>query len=196
MKDFAREVLFFYYLFPVGVLNDIVYQTTLYSTKKRPEKPISITLDDTEKLIASILYMSAINLPSTSDYWSSKHSVSCFSDLREVNSFKETKRFTHFNDNSVKSADNKLHELRLIIDKINKCLRLFPIEEWLGVAEQIIPFKDKSSLKRYNPNRPHKWWYIKFLFSVEYLVLVLQLWNFNWQIWLHICPRWARHECK
>ena len=165
MKDFAREVLFFYYLFPVGVLNDIVYQTTLYSTKERPEKPISITLDDTEKLIASTLYMSAINLPSTSDYWSSKLSVSCFSDLRGVNSFKETKWFMHFIDDSVKTADNKLHKLRLVIDKINKCLRLFPIEEWLAVAKQIIPFKDKSSLKRNNPKRPHKWWYKVFVLS-------------------------------
>ena len=62
MKDFANELSFFYFLFPVDILNDIVYQTTLYSTQEGPEKPISITLDDIEKLIACALYMSVIKL--------------------------------------------------------------------------------------------------------------------------------------
>ena len=81
LKDFANELSFFYFLFPVDILNDIVYQTILYSTQERPEKPISITLDDIEKIIACALYMSIIKLPSTLVYWSSKLSVSCVSDL-------------------------------------------------------------------------------------------------------------------
>ena len=103
MKDFANELSFFYFLFPVDILNDIVYQTMLYSTQERPEKPISITLDDIEKLIAcAFIYVS--HKTSTRDYWSSKLSVSCVSDLMGVNRFKEIKRFMHFNDNSVKNC--------------------------------------------------------------------------------------------
>ena len=104
LKDFANELSFFYFLFSVDILNDIVYQTMLYSTQERPEKPISITLDDIEKFIACALYMSVIKLPTTRDYWSSKLSVSCVSDLMGVNRFKEIKRFMHFNDNSVKNC--------------------------------------------------------------------------------------------
>ena len=55
LKDFANELSFFYFLFPVDILNDIVYQTILYSTQEQPEKPISITLDDIEKFIACAL---------------------------------------------------------------------------------------------------------------------------------------------
>ena len=91
--------------------------------------------------------MSVIKLPSTSDYWSSKLSVSCVSNLMGVNRFKEIKWFMHFNDNSVKNVDDKLHKLRPVIDSINERLRLVPIEECLAVDEQIIPFKGKSSLK-------------------------------------------------
>ena len=62
MKDFANELSFFYFLFSVDILNDIVYQTMLYSTQERPEKQISITLHDIEKFIACALYMSVIKL--------------------------------------------------------------------------------------------------------------------------------------
>ena len=81
LKDFANKLFFFYYLFPADILNDIVYQTILYSTQERPEKPIIVKLDDIEKFIACTLYMSFVKLHSTSDYWSSKLSVSCVSDL-------------------------------------------------------------------------------------------------------------------
>ena len=89
LQDFANELSFFHFLFPVDILNDIMYETILYSMQERPEKPISITLDDMEKFIACALYMSVIKLPSTCDYWSSKLSVSCVSDLMGVNRFKE-----------------------------------------------------------------------------------------------------------
>ena len=111
----------FYFLL---ILNEIVYQTILYSTQERPEKPISITLDDTEKFIACAFYMSVIKLPGTCDYRSSKLSVSCASDLMGVNRFKGIKRFMHFNDNSVKNVDDKQRKPRSVIDSINDCLRL------------------------------------------------------------------------
>ena len=74
-----------------------------------------------------------------------------------VNRLKEIRRFMYFNDNSVKNTDDKLHKRNPVIDSINECLRLVPIEECLAVDEQIIPLKGKSSLKQYNPKKPHKW---------------------------------------
>ena len=82
-----------------------------------------------------------------------------------VNRFKEIKWFMHFNDNSVKDVDDKLYKLRPVIDSINERLRLVPIEECLAVHEQTIPFKGKSSLKQYNPKKPHKWGYNVFVLS-------------------------------
>ena len=61
LKEFANELLLSCCLFPVDILNDIVYQTILYSTQERPEKPISIILDDIEKFIACALYISVSN---------------------------------------------------------------------------------------------------------------------------------------
>ena len=113
LKDFANELPFFYFLFPADILNDTVYQAILYSTQKRPEKPITITLDDIEKFIACALYMSIIKLASTSDYWSSKLCFMCFRSMG-VNHFKEIKRFIQFNDNFVKNIDDKLQTSSII----------------------------------------------------------------------------------
>ena len=65
----------------------------------------------------------------------------------------------------MKNVDDKLQKLCPVIDSINKRLRLVPIEECLAADEKIIPFKDKSSLKLYNPKKPHKWGYKVFVLS-------------------------------
>lgn len=100
IKTLGSELSYFYYLFPVELLHNIVNETMLYSTQQRPEKPINITVYDIEKFIGCVLYMSVIKLPSTRDYWSSSLSVPCVSNLIGVNRLKEIKKLIHFNDNN------------------------------------------------------------------------------------------------
>ena len=64
LKDFAKELLFFYYLFPDDISNDTVYQNILYSTQEQPGKPISIILDNIDIVTACTLCVH-----SASDYW-------------------------------------------------------------------------------------------------------------------------------
>ena len=52
-----------------------------------------------------------------------------------------------------------------MVPSINEHLRLVPIKECPAVDEQIKPFKGKSSLKQYNPKKPHKWEYKVFVLS-------------------------------
>ena len=72
-----------------------------------------------------------------------------------------------FNENYVKNADDKLHKLLSVIDKVNERLKLVPTEECLTVDEQIIPFKGKGSLKQYNPKKPHK---LGYKVAVSYMI--------------------------
>lgn len=44
-------------------------------------------------------------------------------------------------------------------------MRSIPKEEHLSVDEQIIPTKSRTSLKQYNPKKPHKWGYKVFVLS-------------------------------
>ena len=63
------------------------------------------------------------------------------------------------------TTDDKRHKLRPLINTIKEHLRLVPIEEFLAIDEQIIPFKCKNSLNQYNPEKPHKWGYKVFVLS-------------------------------
>ena len=56
-KDSANELSFFYFLFAIDILNDIVYQTILYSTQERPEKPISIILMTLRNSLLLVLFI-------------------------------------------------------------------------------------------------------------------------------------------
>lgn len=75
-----------------------------------------------------------------------------------ANRFEEIKRFLHFSDNSMQSAD-KLHKIRPLIEQLRTRFVSVPMEENLSVDEQIVPFKGRSCLRQYYPKKPHKWGY-------------------------------------
>lgn len=86
------------------------------------------------------------------------------------NRFEELKRFLHFtnNEDTVPINDpnyDKLQRIRPLINKIRERLLLLPREEYLAIDEQVIPTKARTSLKNYNPKKPHKWGYKVFVLS-------------------------------
>ena len=73
--------------FPKELFQEIVYQSTLYSTQTNPEKPFAVKEGDTISFVACVLYMSVVKLPSTIDYWSSSTGVSHIADIMPINRF-------------------------------------------------------------------------------------------------------------
>lgn len=60
---------------------------------------------------------------------------------------------------------DRLHKIRPLLTKLRERLLLVPKEEMLSVDEQIIPTKPRSSIKQYNPKKPHKWGYKAYVLS-------------------------------
>ena len=87
------------FLFAIDILNDLVYQTILYSTQERPEKPISIILMTLRNSLLLVLFICQSQNSLVHVIIGAQNSVSCVSDLMGVTRFKEIKRFIHFNDN-------------------------------------------------------------------------------------------------
>lgn len=54
---------------------------------------------------------------------------------------------------------DKAFKIRPILDRLRNIFQTVPKEEHLCVDEQIIPTKARTSLKQYNPAKPHKWGY-------------------------------------
>ena len=57
-----------------------------YATQTRPEKPVAVTIKDISNFVACILYMTIVNLPSTTKYyWSSLTGIPYVSEIMSVN---------------------------------------------------------------------------------------------------------------
>nr|CAI5854922.1 unnamed protein product [Callosobruchus analis] len=55
---------------------------------------------------------------------------------------------------------DKLFKVRLLIESlVHKCKNIPLQGQMFCVDEQIVPFKGHSTLKTYNPKKPHKWGY-------------------------------------
>ena len=61
LKTFSKILLMNFhssiFLFAIDILNDIVYQTILYSTQEPPEKPISIILMTLRNSLLLVLFI-------------------------------------------------------------------------------------------------------------------------------------------
>ncbi|CAH1982931.1 unnamed protein product [Acanthoscelides obtectus] len=96
--------------------------------------------------------------------------IPSISRAMNCNRFEEIRRFLHFNDNTSQAPQgqpgyDKLFKIRPFLNKIRERFLLVPKEEHMAVDKQIIPTKARSSLKQYNPKKPHKWGYKVFVLS-------------------------------
>lgn len=160
----------FKYLFTEDMFMHIHQETNKYAVEKRPEKVSNITVKELEQFVGICLYMSIIQLPSTRCYWSENLGHPKVSSVMTCNRFEEIKRFIHFNDNSKQipkgqAGHNPLHKIQPFLDQIRQRLLTVPKEEYMAVDEQIIPTKSRSSMRQYNPKKPHKWGYKNFVLS-------------------------------
>lgn len=162
--DLDTPYQFFKFLFTNEMISEITAQTNLYSIQKRVDRPANITENEMEQFIGTCLFMSIIHLPQVRHYWSAYLGHPMVSSVMACNRWEEIKRFIHFNNNEnfvprgTKGHD-ELFKISPLLKNIQRRLSLIPIEENVAVDEQIIPTKSRSTIKQYNPNKPHKWGY-------------------------------------
>lgn len=170
IEELEDPIQFFNYLFTDEMFEYIAEQSNLFGVQKKPEKPPNITKEEIRIFCGICIYMSIIQLPSTRSYWNSSLEFGKISGAMTCNRFEEIKRYLHFNDNTLQIPHgqpgfDKLFKIRPFLQKFRERLLLVPKEEHLAVDEQIIPTKARSSLKQYNPKKPHKWGYKIFVLS-------------------------------
>lgn len=160
---------FFTFLFPPTLIKCITDQTNLYASQISPNKLPMICVKEIEQFIGLCLKISVVKLPTVCHYWGNL-GIPTIYNVMSVNRFEEIKRFIHFNDNSQLPARSdynydKLFKVRPLCSQVQNIIRSIPWEEHLAVDEHIIPTKSRTSLKQYNPKKPHKWGYLVFVLS-------------------------------
>ncbi|XP_055918296.1 piggyBac transposable element-derived protein 3-like [Eupeodes corollae] len=167
IRSLDTPVQFYKYLFTDEMFKYIEQETIRYSCEKRPEKIAHITAMELEQFVIICLYMSIVQLPSTRFYWNESLGYPKINSVMACNRFEEIKRFIHFNTNVPKGqpGHDPLHKITPFLDQTRQRLLNVPREEYMAVDEQIIPIKSRSSMRQYNPKKPHKWGYKKFVLS-------------------------------
>jgi hypothetical protein len=164
-REMESPIEFFRYFITDEIIQNIQHNTALYSTQTRPAKPLQVTRSEIEQFIGIALYMSIFRLPNCRSYWSPEFRVDKIASVMTNNKFEELKRFIHFNDNTLPDNSDKLKKVRPLIDLLVRQFRSVTMEENLSIDEQMVPFKGRSSIKQYNPKKPHKWGYKIYVLS-------------------------------
>lgn len=170
IEELEEPIQVFNYLFTDEMFEYITEQSNLFGVQSKPEKPPQISKEEIRIFCGICIYMSIIQLPSVRSYWNSSLEIGKISSVMTCNRFEEIKRYLHFNDNTLQISHgqpgfDKLFKIRPFLRQLRERLLLVPKEEHLAVDEQIIPTKARSSLKQYNPKKPHKWGYKVFVLS-------------------------------
>ena len=145
----------------------IVYESNLYSATIDP-RPLGLSIDELEKCLAVVMFMSLIPLSNSRHFWSLGLRILQVSYILSRRRFEEIKRFIHFNNNSrmAPSGDDnfdRLFKVRPLLDHLREKYNSITMPQTLCIDEQMIPFKGKSALKQYIPSKPHKYGYKVFI---------------------------------
>nr|CAH7726963.1 unnamed protein product [Callosobruchus chinensis] len=170
VADLETPLQFFKFFFTKDIISAITTESNLYCSQKRINRPANLTEDEIEQFIGICLYMSIIQLPQARNYWSPHLGHPRVSEVMTCNRWEEIKRFIHFNNNdnfipSGTPGHDKLFKIRPLLDRLQEKLNEIPVEEHIAVDEQIIPTKARSTIKQYNPKKPHKWGFKVFVLS-------------------------------
>ncbi|KAI8432777.1 hypothetical protein MSG28_013736 [Choristoneura fumiferana] len=168
--DLETPVQFYLYLFPPELIQMIVEQTNLYVVQKDPSNTFRVSEIDIRQFIGIIYLMSLIKLPRVTSHWSAILGTELIQQTMALNKFEKIRQLMHFNDNSKTVPRNnpnhdRIFKIRPVIDTLNTAYSKVMLEQQLCVDEQMCSTKARNMLKRYNPNKPHKWGYKIYVLS-------------------------------
>ncbi|KAH8037124.1 hypothetical protein HPB51_008729 [Rhipicephalus microplus] len=106
-------ITYFRNFFDVTFLSHICEQSSLYSAQRNPNKVNSMTVNDLEQFIGTVLTMSLMKLPQLRMYWSQRFRVSQVADTMTRDRWKEIKQSLHFIDNQEAPDQNDPERDRL-----------------------------------------------------------------------------------
>lgn len=170
LMELSSPIQFFLYLFPNQFFDNICNETNIYIRQTNFNSNVHFNSVDIRQFVGISLYMSISRLPRSDQYWSESLGIPAIRNIMSQKSFKTIKRSIHFNnnDNNLPTSDprhDRLFKIRPLLDQLNNTFSKVPKEQFLCVDEQICSSKARCHLKRYNPNKPHKWGFKVYVLS-------------------------------
>jgi hypothetical protein len=116
-----------------------------------------------KKYIGIMLKMGVVRLPQLHLYWSRHLRIPTIAEAMSRDRFTTLRRYIHFNNNNLVIVDknnpayDRFYKVRLVLESVRQACLQLELEEKMSIDEQMIPFKGKSTLNQYLPNKPRKW---------------------------------------
>lgn len=170
LLELETPIQFFFYLFPQELIKMISEETNLYQVQNDPNSTFRVTEMDIRQFMGVVYLMSLIRLPRVTNHWNPILGTPIIQDTMPLNKFEKVRQTLHFNDNSKNLPRNdpgydRIFKIRPVVESLNAAYKKVPLEEHLCVDEQMCSTKARNVLKRYNPQKPHKWGYKIYVLS-------------------------------
>lgn len=157
----------FFLFFTSSVMEHIVDQSNKYAAECMGDKFQTwqqITVQELSAYLGFMILMGLVKLPRLADYWKkdTTYHYSPVASRITRDRFIDLNRYLHFADNSTLSAPqtpgyNKLGKIEPIIAMLrDRFADVWNPGKNVSIDEAMIPFKGRSGLKQYMPNKPIK----------------------------------------
>ena len=134
----------------------IVEQSNLYLVLKNINRPMKLTREELEQWLGLSIWFSLYKISDTRLHWSQELKNERFTSLMTRDRWEEIKTNIHFVDNTELCGNDKIAKIRPFVEHLRNGFRKIPLGRDLCIDKSIIPFQGRSSLKQYNPKKPHK----------------------------------------
>ena len=153
-------------------MDTIVLQSKLYALQKNINKPLNLEDKELKKWLGLILYFSISKLPNTRMHWAKILSplTDYAAEVMSRDRFEIIKSCLHLADNTEAALPgtanyDPIYKVRPLITHLRKKFQDIPKYQNLCIDEQMVPYKGKTKLKQYIPNKPKKFGYKLFILA-------------------------------
>ena len=158
--------------FSVTVIQHLVHSINLYAWKRICQGDgltyanseglwNETTVDEMERCLALIIYMSLVKMPTVYDYWKTMspfHGSWARALIRARTRFVALMTFLHVSHPDDEDPNDKLRKVRWLYEYMKqKCAQLYQPRQKVSVDEQMVKMKGRSHLRQHMPKEPIKW---------------------------------------
>jgi Transposase IS4 len=173
LRSTTSALHFFQLFLPLPLITHIVSCTNEYANSKNIVDWIATDTSELYCFLGLLIYMGIDPLPQLPMYWSYFYSHSFVTSAISRDRFQQLLRCFHVSTLAQQQQNNdRLKKVRWFSQRLQQIFssHYFPSQK-LTVDEAMVPFKGRSQIKQYIPQKPTKWGYkIWCLVSSNYLL--------------------------
>lgn len=153
---------YFQDMFPMNLVDDIVYQTNLYARQKNINTTFQTDRHELMMFIGIVLYMGVCILPSIEDYWGRFTRVVQVANVMSSKRFRLIRSMLHFNNNeNIHGTTDRFFKVRPLYASLTRQFLKVKATPTQSIDEVMVSYKGTraGTLRQYIQTKPDKWGY-------------------------------------